>query len=318
MREFQWRWEVAGLCTTTNPWSCWWTWPETRSPPVSLSGSGARCPRGEQRHLQDQFDIKMIFQVRCQTRLPGLDRTWLPAGVWCGGKVPSPTLSSPHVPPPPGPNWDGQGVEAGVWGQLDDSRHGAHWLPCGRQLCHQACTQYSTSCLSCIERLPGHWINIVLTDGGLKTAGARTEARKVTFSWHRTGSRLVKYLLSSLYQYLLLLLLLARDVDVTNDNLSGVCVWNRGWQKVGAKGGSWDRWGDQKICHLKICRLDFLFYGYVVKTLIRRTGACCPASLGSSWCSRFLVASSLLRSNISRINRMLPLIAYHPFLANSI
>ena len=58
MREFQWRWEVAGLCTTTNPWSCWWTWPETRSPPVSRSGSGARCPRGEQRLLQDQFDVK--------------------------------------------------------------------------------------------------------------------------------------------------------------------------------------------------------------------------------------------------------------------
>ena len=47
----------------------------------------------------------------------------------------------------------------------------------------------------CIERIPSHWINVSVPDGGLKTAGVRTEARKDTFSWHRTGSRLVRYFL---------------------------------------------------------------------------------------------------------------------------
>ena len=69
-----------------------------------------------------------------------------------------------------GSNRHGQGVPTGVWGQLDDPCHGAHWLPCGRQFCYQVWSEYPSHCFKfCIG-------------GELRIVGARTEARKVTFS----------------------------------------------------------------------------------------------------------------------------------------
>ena len=92
----------------------------------------------------------------------------------------------------------------------------------------------------CISRLPSFWINIVVLDGGLKIAGVRTEARKVTFSWHPTGSRLVYTMKQTTYVHETIM------ICIKNNCILGVCVRNCGRQEVGAKGGSWDKWVDFK------------------------------------------------------------------------
>ena len=91
--------------------------------------------------------------------------------------------------------------------------------------------------------------------------------------------------------------------SLTNCINPGVCLWDRGGQEAGAKGGPWDRWQELTflICQSSSLHIEWWYVSSHKKTKSyfkpipspnRWSGAHCPTSLGPPGCSGIVVTST--------------------------